>query len=328
MAKVVLHIGTHKTGTTWIQEVMATNTALLAEHGLAYPGIGHASGHHSLIAEWVKLAKIYWLPEGHIDGWRQIAEAYADTDQTVLLSSEEFTRSNSRVDFEAIKEELSGFEEIKLVCMVRDQVSHIQSIFLELSKHRAPPGWVMFLRGALERDIASGLFLNYNELYDFLLESFDPEQIVLASYDQVKRAEGGIVQYILDQCDLGIDASILAEPDKGANKSPSPLAGWAAGVVARPDIAASWLPEQAQAALSETQGEKRRTTLYTVEELQQTIAHFKPLNDLLTQRLAEHGTDLTIDLPDWSRDDTVFRDDIKGDFWIKFASAIYHRPET
>ena len=38
MTRVYLHIGAPKTGTTYLQEVLFTNRARLAEHGVLYPG--------------------------------------------------------------------------------------------------------------------------------------------------------------------------------------------------------------------------------------------------------------------------------------------------
>lgn len=38
MAKVLLHLGAHKTGTTFIQEVMRKNSRLLLEKGVSYLG--------------------------------------------------------------------------------------------------------------------------------------------------------------------------------------------------------------------------------------------------------------------------------------------------
>ena len=44
MARIVLHIGTHKTATTTIQNVFHRNATLLAQHGIVYPRLGTATG--------------------------------------------------------------------------------------------------------------------------------------------------------------------------------------------------------------------------------------------------------------------------------------------
>ena len=62
MARVVLHIGTHKTATTTLQDTLATNRALLAEQGIVYPSIGRATGHHTLATHWIDLPKVYYEP--------------------------------------------------------------------------------------------------------------------------------------------------------------------------------------------------------------------------------------------------------------------------
>lgn len=58
MSHLVLHIGTHKTGTTSFQNMMWKNARKLANYGVIYPRI-HArhTGHHGLIAEETQLPK-------------------------------------------------------------------------------------------------------------------------------------------------------------------------------------------------------------------------------------------------------------------------------
>ncbi len=42
--RIYLHVGQHKTGTTWIQNVLDHNRARLAEHGVCYPDLGACHG--------------------------------------------------------------------------------------------------------------------------------------------------------------------------------------------------------------------------------------------------------------------------------------------
>jgi hypothetical protein len=48
--KLILHIGTHKTGTTSLQAWLANNREALAANGVSYPHatVAHGSGHHRL----------------------------------------------------------------------------------------------------------------------------------------------------------------------------------------------------------------------------------------------------------------------------------------
>ena len=53
MSEILIHAGTHKTGTTTIQDTLRHNRARLKAARLVYPAIGRAAGHHLLAAEWL-----------------------------------------------------------------------------------------------------------------------------------------------------------------------------------------------------------------------------------------------------------------------------------
>ena len=55
MSEIILHVGTHKTGTTTIQDTLFHNRALLRARGLVYPRIGQIAPHHNLVTRWIDL---------------------------------------------------------------------------------------------------------------------------------------------------------------------------------------------------------------------------------------------------------------------------------
>lgn len=323
MRTAILHIGTHKTGTTWIQEVMSANRGRLKDAGLNYPDIGHGTGHHAFIAEWVNLPALYHLSGGQMAAWTQLNEEISGTGESLLLSSEEFSRQNERVDFDAVKQQLSQFDDIKVVCLLRDQVSFIQSIYLEISKHISPPGWVAFLQEALKTNTAAGLFLDYNDLYDFLLSSFRPDQIIMASYTDILNRKGGVVQFLLDQFDIGLSFDDLTQPQGGRNPSPNPLAAWTANTVARPETAPDWLIKMTGKLLEEKLESGRETTIYTQQEIESTAAHFAHGNARLAQRLATVGQNLDLATTNTPYLGYVGRDGLPGDFWLTLSVSLY-----
>jgi hypothetical protein len=85
-------MGTHKTATTTLQDSCHANRALLAQHGVIYPALGRHTGHHGLLTDWIALSAAYQLPEGGIGTLRSLATEYVDSDETLFLSSEEFSR--------------------------------------------------------------------------------------------------------------------------------------------------------------------------------------------------------------------------------------------
>ena len=84
--RVILHAGTHKTGTTTLQEVMAANRTWLRARGVVFPELPGCGASHNVFAHRLALAD----DSGRAELRRQIAAA-ADPDATLLLSAEEFS---------------------------------------------------------------------------------------------------------------------------------------------------------------------------------------------------------------------------------------------
>jgi len=269
MAKIVLHIGTHKTASTTIQDTFARNAPLLAQHGLIYPKLGRTPGHHGLVTDWNRLPAIYDLPDGSLASLRQIARDHAGGTDTVLLSSEEFSRGaeQARVDFGAVREALKGFAEIEVVCVLREQWQFIQSIYLEVSKHRIPQRPPLFVETVLKDDMVEGLWTNYNLLYDYLLQSFAPGEIRFLDYDTLQRAPGGILGGLLAHLGTALDPAALDPVNGGrSNPSPEPLPAWAANVVTEPQVAPGWLIKATTGAFKVQFGAAARSCMWTRDE--------------------------------------------------------------
>lgn len=124
---VFLHIGAPKTGTTYLQKVLAANRAELATQGLLYPGksadhflpaqdvMGHAfRGHADERANgtWKRLL-------GEIDGW----------DQSVLISHELFCLAGPD-QIEKIMGDL-GEHNVSVILTARDLVRQIPAVWQE-----------------------------------------------------------------------------------------------------------------------------------------------------------------------------------------------------
>ena len=310
MARVILHIGTHKTATTTVQETLAANRGRLARGGIVYPRVGSYPGHHVLATHWVGLP----IRTGFMSPlrrWRRIVARYAGTDATVLLSSEEFSRWQPQaVDFAELAEILAPFEERLVVCSLRNQVGYLQSIFLQISR-RFPARLDGFLDGAFRRGDATGVFLDYGALYDHVLRGFPPEEIVFLSYEAAMRGPGSIVGALLTKAGAPPD---LVPSRHDANVSPEPLAVWAASQVAAP--APEPLVARAGEALRSTYGAVR-TSLYTRSEVAQVAAHFAPSNRAFEDRYRAVDPGFAL-APLGLADDLVYREDVGATFWERF----------
>lgn len=324
MARLVLHIGTHKTATTTLQDTFAANRALLAREGLIYPKIGQATGHHGLVMEWLALPPVYALPGGPAAAWGRIA-ALARGPGVVFLSSEEFSRGQPlpRVDFRALRQRLAGFEGVTVLCTLRDQLSYLQSIYLEVSKKQVPQPWSVFLAEALTTGYAAGLFLDFAALDGFLRTAFAPDEIRYLDFATARGAPGGILGAALQAAGCDLPAAALRQVEDGAaNVSPDPLAAWAANQIAAPYPVSEALLALTTAALRADLDPAVRTTLYTRAEEVRLLQYVAPLNARFAESLAarQPGFRITMAPPPPRR---MFREDVQPGFWLRVARRLH-----
>ena len=324
MARVILHIGTHKTATTTIQNTFAANRALLARHGLVYPELGRVTGHHGLVMQWLPLPTVFDLPGGAAAGWARVAALARETG-TVFLSSEEFSRGQPlpRVDLADLRRRLAPFDQVDVLCTLRDQLSYLQSIYLEVSKKHVPPPWPTFLANSLASGFGAGLFLDFNALDDFLQGAFARAEIHYLDFASSQAASGGIIGQVLRSAGVRLAPGDLRAVDNGAaNVSPDPLAAWAANQIAAPFPAPADLVALAEATLREELEDGVRTTVYTRAEEGRLLAHFAPLNARFVERVAEGnpGFCLTMAPPPRKR---LYRDDVGPAFWVRMARRLH-----
>lgn len=153
MHKLVLHIGTHKTGTTSIQRFLSANRKMLRKNQIFYPGSdvgGHFKQHyaHHRIAH----ALSGEVSQAQIDEVASYFDAVREntrTDETVLISAEPLYRHVKRIDegeagrrfdggagylgdplpyIKALKRAIGDFE-VKVVLMLRRQDLFIESLY-------------------------------------------------------------------------------------------------------------------------------------------------------------------------------------------------------
>lgn len=326
MARLILHVGTHKTASTSIQKSFFANRKLLAKHGLIYPNIGLTDGHHGLVTDWVNLAPVFHLPGGSVAAWKKVAQETAQGDHTVFLSSEEFSRGHpqARMDLKAIRSWLDPYDEIKVICVLRDQVSFLQSVYLEISKNQAPPLWKTFFQNTLKNGYGAGLFLNYVDLDNHLRSAFAEDEIHYVDYATASGGDGIRAQMLkLAGCDLDCSQLRGSADISSANVSPDPLTSWVASMIARPNAADAALLALVRDKLREDLGEDRKTSLYVRSEIAKIRKLVAPWNDALHERLATRQPDFALTNPEIP-EDSAFRNDLKTSFWVNLTQSIYN----
>lgn len=161
--KVLIHIGTGKTGTTSIQESLAAQKRKLA--GIGYPNIvGNA--HHFLEVVYQDYSQ---LSRGHRSDYADESERLKHAkilrskflrrvrQNKNLIISSEFLGSFKKQQIQALKSDLdnSGYTDYKVLCYVRDPVSYYRSMLqqkLKASHHPPDPRDFKYgFRAAIEK---------------------------------------------------------------------------------------------------------------------------------------------------------------------------------
>jgi len=328
MSKLVLHIGTHKTATTTVQDTFWANAELLEAHGLIYPKLGRVTGHHGLVMAWGnQLPEIYHLPRGVRGTFEDLSTNWADQDKTVFLSSEEFSRGEavSAVNFSQLREMASAFDEVKVLCVLRAQWQFLQSIYLERSKTYNPPRPPYIIEQAIDSGMCEGLWIDYNLLLDQLQAAFAPSEITFLDFHSVRAEPGGIIGAVLRHLDVPLESSELEEVNDGvSNVSPMSLASWAANILSEPLMAPAWLVEMNTEILKTQFGADARPCLFTREEFTRLQTHFEALNEIFCARREKVQPGFHICGMD-SEELNLFRQRIDGDFWLRCSRRVTQR---
>jgi hypothetical protein len=140
--RLFLHAGTHKTGTTSVQGLMALNQRALHKTGILYPKAGRLAtavagemaGHHNIA--WELNADARFDPRAGTLA-QMIEEIRAQSPRAAVLSSEDFEYLYRRPDALAtLAREIRSIGYSPVVMLyLRSQAAYAQSLYAELVRH-------------------------------------------------------------------------------------------------------------------------------------------------------------------------------------------------
>jgi hypothetical protein len=125
--ELVLHIGLHKTATTYVQNVLSARRYDLIQDGLLYPNTGTFEDPRVRTRQGAQSGHTQFTRQGRKALLEDLLNEVPATTQTVLLSAEDFTLP--RVTPEQHLEALGVFGSIKVVVVVRRQDAWIESVY-------------------------------------------------------------------------------------------------------------------------------------------------------------------------------------------------------
>lgn len=174
---LILHIGSHKTGSTYLQKVFKDNRVLLQEKSILYPvsGCGILFGHHEIFNA--------IRSNNNIDSlMRQLTDEHADKYDTIFLSSENFEYLTPDQISRLVG--LFSYNQIKIIYFYRAWTPLCYAMWQEEIKHGATIDYESYCLKHMAYPLASNL-LNYSRIMDNYEKAIGYHNLLIASYDSI-----------------------------------------------------------------------------------------------------------------------------------------------
>jgi len=142
-ARVFLHVGSPKTGTTFLQDVLWTQRETAREQGLLLPG-ERFHDHFLATLDVRGLAEDPIYPDRARGMWDRLAEEAVAADGNVLISHELFAGATAAQAQRAVAA-LADRAEVHVVVTARDHVRQIAAEWQEHVKHRSSATFARFV---------------------------------------------------------------------------------------------------------------------------------------------------------------------------------------
>jgi hypothetical protein len=149
-ARVFLHIGEPKTGTTFIQQVLWSNRAELAAQGVVLPG-HHPQDHFRASQDLRGIEKLASDPAGSWTGeWEILASQAKQPGKTAVISHELFSAADPEQAATAVRSLQPA--QVHIVLTVRDMATLMPAEWQETVKHRNARSWEDWLGDVIDRE--------------------------------------------------------------------------------------------------------------------------------------------------------------------------------
>ena len=214
MKQIYIHIGLHKTGSTYIQKVCADNRAYLKECGLEYPKLGaeFLFGHHNVAWSLMPghaLKNTDSFSFGQLLDWIDQRAA-----QRVLISSEDFDFLQP-AQIDKLHHLLADYD-VKIVMYVRNPMTALYSYWQESVKH----GDARSFKAYYEQVLIDLKPVDYCQIATQWTEIFGNDALNVVVYDNLVATQVDIAVYLLrDVLGVAIEPNQLLMPSKKINPS-------------------------------------------------------------------------------------------------------------
>lgn len=201
MKKIIyLHIGTHKTGTTYIQNLCGKNYDLLKSNGVLYPFQGRkpTTGHHNI--GWFYSNRGLYFKDTPFSTKELIKEIESTSLDKILISTEVFSSDEfNSLHIEKIKSDLSNYE-VHPVIFIRNPLYSIYSFWQEWVKHGLLHSFETCLK---DENYVTQRLNSPSNIIKKWHHAFN-ENITIVVYDNLKANYTDVALYLLNQI-IGVD---------------------------------------------------------------------------------------------------------------------------
>lgn len=199
---LLLHIGTHKTGTTYLQDFLLKNKKALLKEGVLYPTTKyHPYGQQRLAYAFQDAVN------PHLDGlikndpesvFHELKRLLSEVEHNYLLISSENITPKSRIEVvEKIQRFFSEYD-VKVIVYLRRQDKYLVSLYREHVK--LPNSEVCRFE-----DFSCPYPLDYNELVKPWETIFGEENVLVRSYDELLYKEIDIIKDFFQEVGVEIN---------------------------------------------------------------------------------------------------------------------------
>jgi hypothetical protein len=189
MPHYLIHVGPHKTGSTYLQVLFQHLSEQLKERGILYPlqwVAEHAPG-HSVLAQRLRTGNNAALAA-------EFQELNGSNYETILISSEDLSRISPE-SIALLKSYLGG-QRASVVFYCRRWLDLLPSSWQELVKHGQSTTFPEFMTSNLMNPFAANI-INYGILLERFEQAFGIENISLVSYSNIVDQGGDLAEHFL-----------------------------------------------------------------------------------------------------------------------------------
>ncbi len=217
--KLILHIGSNKTGSSSIQQFLARNRKRLARRGISFPTAGATVyGNHSRMAR--DLQRYCSGVSPGAEAWDEfVIEARTTSSHMVVVSGEAFwTFGPNGEPFQLLTESVRDlFDEVNILCYLRRQDEYLRSCYVQgLRSGRTAENFEDYVESAVNGDRRWSF--DYADRLAHWAEQFGADHLVIRPFEKAQMHGDGLVADFASAC--GIETGRLKTRLRDKNVSP------------------------------------------------------------------------------------------------------------